>query len=678
MVPSAFLSPGAARAARWAFGAAAALLLAGYFARQPLAVPLPDAGALGLPDLARLGLLLRVLVGLLAVNAAAWGLGRGMLTHLRARPRDGLTLPAELGLGLLALAYAVLGLAALQQLGPVTLGALLVLGAGAGAPALWRALRAGRGRLRVAREAWLAGAALLLLATPLLRAFGPDPGWDALTYHLALPERYLFENAVVVTPFSVFSVFPLTTQMLYALALAFDAAPLAGWLHLEFGVASAWLVFALARRASPRAGWLALAGLAADPLFVWELGLAYADLSACFFTLLAAAFLFEALEGRDGSGRRAWLLCGIFAGAAASVRYPSWGVPPALLALLWLPPWRGPARQHLRESLALGGAALAVLLPWLVRNAVAAGNPFAPALQSWFHAPGQEFFHPLALAQNAAFIREIGFGRSLADLIALPWNLTMRVVPGDYRAFAYPIGALYLVGLGACLLAGRRGRPPAARRLLTLSGLLTLFWFYTGQDPRYLLPALALLAVAAGIAGDSLLPRRGPGRWWLALPLLAVLQAQIPSVAGLPHAYGRGLGPRAGSLPTGEAAQRAGERLREMLSPEDRLLLVLEPRGWYFRGLDYIPYHLADGSPVLLRIHEALARGALSDLWAELGVTHVLLNADMPARMPPMYVPGYGLAELTADLRALTDHLARRAEPVLVDEGVRVYRLRAR
>jgi hypothetical protein len=134
-------------------------------------------------------------------------------------------------------------------------------------------------------------------------------------------------------------------------------------------------------------------------------------------------------------------------------------------------------------------------------------------------------------------------GRDLLALVGLPWNLTMRVEPGVYEAFGFQIGCLYLLGAVACLAQSEARRNPIARMLLPFIAVLVLLWFFTIQEPRYLLPALALVAVVGGIGWDRLLT--SAGRWkrlWLLLPPLPCFTSSCRSCCSSSYAYGCALG----------------------------------------------------------------------------------------------------------------------------------------
>jgi hypothetical protein len=667
----------AARVARGLLGLAAAAIVAHYVLRYPPPSEPPfDARAVGTFDPAKALAALRSLAILVAINASAYALGRPLAERISGGERSELRVQERLALGFLALAVAALALAALRLLVLPAFALLLLAPVLAGAPALAREARDLAGAPRGRIPAWEPAIAAAVLIPRLLAAFVPDYGYDAFVYHLALPERYLFENRVVLTSFSVFSAFPHTVEMLYVLALGLDGPSLAKLLHLELGVLAASAVYLTARQVSRRAGLLALAVLAADPLLLWETTVAYNDLGVTLFAVLAcAAFLRWQQTGAEGGLR----LSGIFAGACVATKYTGASVPLALLALIFPPPWRKGPRERLRAGALLAAFGLLPVLPWLARNAATTGNPVSPALQGVFHAPGREYFDPVALAQSAAHMWSLGPGKQPSDLLLLPWSLTMRARRGDYAAFGFRVGCLYLVGLVAALLLPSVRRRAEAPTALKIVAVLSLFWFYTFQEPRYLLPALALLAVAAGIALDALAPagRLARGAFLLAVPAAAVLHTQAHEVRLVPWWYGYalgGLGPE--HLESQDPVPVVARRLRGLLGPAERLLLVYEARGWFFRGLDYIPAHTPQGSPVDQVIHRAADAGALREALLGLGVTHVLVNTNGPLRYPIYFVPGYSRQDFEDGVGKLHAFLERHTDLVLAERGVLVRKLR--
>lgn len=632
-------------------------------------------------DAAKVPAFARALGVLAALDLAAWFAGGLVRRLLRVERSAGAVLEGvrRLALGFLALADLVLLLAALHLLRRALLMVLLFWLAVAGLVQLVRARRVVGPPSRPLRDAVsiaVMAAALLAGATAALGAHMPDYGWDAFTYHLALPERYLFEDRIVVSPLFPHSAFPLTVEMLYALALAADPGPAAKLLHAEMGALVALAAACLAGRHSRRAGLLAALVLLADPLFNWELGVAYTDLGAALFAVLALASLQDALDAEPGRRRAALRLCGVFAGACLATRYTAAAVPVALaLVLLWT---TRPLRQAVRDVAVVAALAALVLSPWLVRNAVFTGNPVAPALQSLFYEPGHEYFDAQAMRQQLAFVRLVGFGRGLGDLVALPVNLTVRARAGLYQAFGFRAGPMYVAGLAAAVALASARRSRALRAVLPVAAVMTLAWFYTSQEPRYLVPTLAVMAVACGIGWDALvsacarLPRPVSAAA-VAVPLVALAHTQMATLARLPFVYGYALGPL--SVPAFRAQDPAltiADRLRATLGPRDRLLLVYEPRGFLFHDLRYVFAHYFE---LMQLVHRAGDADTLAAELRGLGVTHVLVNTPNVARYRTISVPGYGEADLDRDLQTLGALLERHSVLVMADRGVFVRRM---
>lgn len=635
---------------------AALLIVAVTWARYP--PPLPSAPELSAPDPAKLAAIARTLLAFATVNLAALGVS-GPLRRLYRTGDSRLGAVLRVTFGLYALAHVVLALGLVGLLSPRSLGLATVLAALAGVPAVLTFARGLRGRLAPAAlprwpaAAWLAVLGLLL---PLLSAFVPVYGWDALTYHLALPEWFLRTGRVGVDPFSMFSTFPLLTQMLYALALALDGPALAKLLHLELAALLVASLVVLAGRVGPTAALFAVLCLLADPLFVFETTVVYTDLPlALVATLAAQATLEWDREGQRHVALRAALLCGL----AAGIRYQGALVGPALAVALALV-----GRQAWRRRLLVGGGlllgTLALLAPWLLRNLLATGSLF-----------GETAFDPVFLRQMQAFHRAMGMGRGLLDLLLAPWNLVWRGASSSYiGSFGFRIGPLGLLALLMGLAAWRRR--PEVRLPLLAAGSLFLAWFFTSQEARFLLPALALVVLAGAWAFEDL-AAAAPAR------LRAVLVATCCAAAvpvqlevwqrDFRYAYRAAVG----DIPWSRVeqvtpAERLGERLRRGRFDRLRVLALFESRTWHLRGVDSIPYHVNQGAPTLLAVHRALAERRLCRWLEEQRVTHVLLNAGTLRSSSPSFVEGYSRQDYESDLLALDAFLGSSAA-LLAREG---------
>ncbi len=612
----------------------------------------------------------RVVGWLLLMNLAAWSLGSPVERLLGCPSGGGEFRPLyRLGFGFAILSLLELSLAALHVLTPLPVRLTILLPAAAAAFAWVRQRRLQPGPAPRLRIPWLGLAVGLFSFGSFLGAFSPEPAWDAVTYHLGIPERYLFANGIVVTPFSHLTAYPFLVEMLFVPALVLGGPSLAALVHFEFGILLLVLVGLAARRFSALAAALAPAILLADPLFQRELTWAYNDLTLAFYTLLAiVAFVDWSSTSEPGFLRYAGVLCGI----SVLVKVQGALVAVVLLAMLWLDRKR-PPRVRVRGSLVFLALAFLACSPWLARNLVFTGNPVAPLFQSLFYPAGGEYFDRTAIEQSTEFLSRVGMGKGVGALLALPWNLVMRSVPGSYaNSFGYQVTPLYVIGaLGALAFAAVR-RHLLMASLLQAGGILTLLWFFSFQEARFLLPALSCLAVAGGAALATC--STASPRWGMlhvALPLTGLLYCQALFLKELPSRFGYALGKlSAEEVWARNPARAAASELRTILGPRDRLLLVAEGRGFYFGGLDYIPYHINEGAHVLQLIHRQADPDALHCALRELGVTHVLVNLDQLRFFSPVFVPSYRAEDYERDVALLKLFTEKQTRTVFARNGI--------
>ena len=645
-------------------------------ARYPLDLRvLFSLSQLGFPAWAKLGEFLRTLGVLALLNLAAWQFGTWIDAVLgpHGSNTESVAPIVRLAFGFVAISTLTLGLASCRLLFPVSF--LLILGIPS-AIAAARIVRLARGWVKaVARKSalrrpdwlWLVFGAILV--PRLLGAFIPFWGWDALTDHLAIPQRFLAANRVVLSPFSLLDAFPLGTEMLYLCCLALNGPVVAVLLHAEFGALAIVAVFRLGSLRSRIAGIGAAVVLLADPLMHFEMSIAYNDLEVTLLVLLAvASFADWAGTERDQLPLRPALL----AASCATIRYPG-AIVPVILAVLAVAR-RRPLRTHLIALSTFGLAAVLVMLPWFARNLVMSGNPFAPALQGLFYAPGKEFFSTVAVRQQFAFTQKIGMGRDLGALILLPFKLTFASIEGQRaNSFGSQVGCFYLVGLAVALLSPAMRRDGLSRICLWTALLVTPVWFYGSQEARYLLPVLPLIALASGI-GVADLFRAAPGTG-AAIRKVAYGALAAIAVAGVAYAawpgwnksgfwYACALGGQDPASAPQDPIFPAGRRLREQLPANTRLLPVFESRSFALRGIDQIPWVPLEAPPALQLIHRAPTAHALRCELARLGVTHVLLNFANLKRYGVQFVEGYTAGDFRLDAAKLQDLLRTYARPL--------------
>ena len=395
-------------------------------------------------------------------------------------------------------------------------------------------------------------------------------------------------------------------------------------------------------------GMVAACCFLANPVVLAEMTVAYVDLASAFFLLLGLAAIHAALERAAPSAganddplrlphpaRSALLLAGISAGALCAIKVTGFLAAASLAALLALEAWRArwPTRRLARGLLLIGIPAALLLLPWLVKSWVLTGNPVYPFLYPLFGGP--EWSASLS-ADLARWQREIGMGREPLDYLLLPLRVALEGGDG-YAHFDGRISPLWLILVPLSVAAAWRDR--LVRRALILAGLSFVAWAATSQQMRFLVPVLALLAVAAARALAELI--RVLGRW----PKLARWMTPAPSLlaVGLLLWFAWPWGRVAlDNLPAltrhyhelrGALVDPAHRFVNEALPPDARLLMLDHNRR-FFVERDVLADSFLEASQIGERFRDDDPAAAARRL-ETLGITHVLVERKEPgARYP--------------------------------------------
>ena len=419
----------------------------------------------------------------------------------------------SLGLGTIAFLIFLLGLPGLLYRSVVLLVLAVCVAVSYSAfPHLFRKIRASLSKVR-ARVAVL-GAGVFLAAIPLLLVpLTPPTAFDSTMYFLASAKIYVHAHQIVFTPYLRLPLLTQLNEMLFVLALLLFDDITAQIIQMLMLVVVSVAIFAFTRRYfSTQAAWWSLAILLASPMVQFAGGFAYVDVSLLLFGTLAAYAFWNWLGARE----RGWLLLsGAFCGFAASAKYPGLFFPFVFgLVTLYL------AIRERRYSLPfqLAAVTLALAGPWYLRNFYYTGNPVFPFLPRVF---GYTFWSADDVDKFTAVMRGIGFGRGPRALLFLPWHLAFRQEV-FYGAFA--LTKIYFFALPLLVLF--TFKDARVRRLNTFALAFTLFWFFSDQELRYLLPAVPMMSVATAAALELLLRAvpfvRNWSRHWLATAVIGV------------------------------------------------------------------------------------------------------------------------------------------------------------
>jgi 4-amino-4-deoxy-L-arabinose transferase-like glycosyltransferase len=616
-------------------------VLKSYYARSPL--NLGYLAAMLAPGQYAEGLL-RVLPGhLLSLAAAAFfffacfALGRAALRAEGlsfAGALEEISLSCGAGLGLLAAYVFALSALKLLYLGPVA--AFLALAAAGGVyqlrtDPLARGEGAGSAGALGPVDLAALGALLLALLLNLAGALGPEIFYDALVYHLAVPNYYVLHHGFAPMPYNFYSNLPFTHGMLYAAGLLLKGSALTKLINYGAGIVTVLAVLAFgARHFSLRAGlWAALIFYTvAHAMFAsWAAG------TEALLTLFSTLALYAVLTRGDGADRRLWLaacFCGLAMGVKYTGIFTSAGV---MLLYAW--------SDRARPAAAARNLALFTLLaavftgPWLVKNWLYTGNPVFPFALKLFGAGATA--DPQKLSEFAVHAAQIG-PFSPKGWLLTHWKVTMGQVPNS--EYFTP---LFLALLPVLFLLSAPAGP-------ALAGLWIFFlawwlgWSVSSTMVRFLMPAYP----AAGllIAGCLFSPGHRALKLALRAVVLGVCLGSLYISALLFYTQGRWR-PVAGAIPAEEylahtqptypySCYAAIKFINEQTGPGSKTLMIGDEKSFYFKK-DFIVSSVYDRTAAA---EYAAAAKDGADLYARLrgdGVTHLLVNTADAIRLGREY-----------------------------------------
>jgi hypothetical protein len=389
-------------------------------------------------------------------------------------------------LGVAAIGHGLFLMALAGLLAPLPVGVLFVcvhLLCRSAWRDLWGQAREILGELPPARAAVLALMAAFVFSPLLLLPLYPPTSFDSTLYHLPYAKAFAATGGVPFLASLRFPVFPQLMELLFSgmLLLADDVA--AQSLQTLVTLLTAGLVFVWGKEAFGRtAGWLGAATYLGNPIVAYLAGTAYVDPGVSLFATAALFAVWRWQRSRE----RAWLtLAAVFASSAAATKYLGLFFVAAIGTIVLLTP---APRARWRNVLRFTAVAATILIPWYGRILLHTGNPLFPYFptlfgsSAWVHAhSGLKAVSPLSV-------------------LTLPWDLVFRRETFNWQP---PVSPVYLVALPFSLFAAVRDE--RVRRMLLLALAYALFALSLPRDPRYFLPILPLVSLAAG-AGLARLP----------------------------------------------------------------------------------------------------------------------------------------------------------------------------
>lgn len=454
--------------------------------------------------------------------AASWfGLGSliaSFITYSRTPNHSHvleLALKTAVGAAAWSLVWFVLGV--VGAYGGLVAVAALVVGFVTAILAL-RRVREARAESRVPEKAGIFDKALLLLiAVPvglaLVASLAPPTAKDALLYHFALPKAYIAHGGNAFVEGNIASYLALGTEMhtVWAMLLGGSFTERAGeaaggaviWIFLPVLLMA---VFGWARelRVDRRWSLIAVVMIASVPTIYHVSASAYIDVALALFVTLAIYSLTRWWQTLENG----WLIfVAIFLGAALSAKLTTLFVIAAFGLVILLRVRRAQSTEPDKlGKIAIGGFAALILAgviasPWYLRTWAETGSPVFPFYMSIWpgEAAGWDVDRSnLFQLMNAQYG---GAVKTPIDYLAAPWNLSVNAQPELASNFDGVLGAVFLIGLPILIFGLWKFDLPVEVKIgVAVAAIMFLFWLFSSQQLRYLLPMLPVIAIAVAVA----------------------------------------------------------------------------------------------------------------------------------------------------------------------------------
>ncbi|MEP6946678.1 MAG: glycosyltransferase family 39 protein [Acidobacteriota bacterium] len=371
-------------------------------------------------------------------------------------------------------------------------------------------------------------ALLLLIAVPLGLAFvaslAPPVAKDTLLYHFAVPKAYIAQHGNAFIDGNIASYLALGTEMHMVWAMLLGgfvssrAAEIAGGV-ITFSFLPLLLaaLFGWARETGLSRRWSLIAVLlvATVPTAFHVASSGYIDIALALNVTLAIGSLCRWWTDRENGSL---IMIAIFLGAALAIKLTALFVVAAFALVIV---FRARDGKDSAKVLLTGIAALilagVIASPWYLRTWQATGSPVFPFyLSIWKgEAAGWDVERSNLFQQmNKAYG---GDDKNALEYVLTPWNLSVSAQPEMAEHFDGVLGVAFLFGLPILIWGLWKFELPVEAKIGTaVAAVMFLFWLFSSQQLRYLLPILPVLSLSIAASAEAISPvRSGLRQVWL-------------------------------------------------------------------------------------------------------------------------------------------------------------------
>ena len=354
----------------------------------------------------------------------------------------------------------------------------------------------------------------------LIASLAPPIAKDTLLYHFAVPKAFIAQGSSAFIEGNIASYLALGTEMHVVWAML-----LGGLLGDRTGEAAAgatiWLFFPLllaaivgwAREIGISRNWSLITALVviSVPTAFHVASSGYVDLSLALYVTLAAYFLTR--WWKDPSWGSA-LPIAVFLGAALAIKLTTVFVMAAFALIVLLKARAVKNAEQGAETagnkLVLNGFAallLAVILasPWFIRTWVETGSPVFPFYMSILEGKAKGWDVERSNLFQAMNAQYGGADVNKLNYLTAPVRVSVNAQPEQPANYDGVLGPAFLIALPLLIWAlWKLEMPIEAKIAAGIAVIMYLFWLFSSQQLRYLLPVVPMLAIAIASSVEAI------------------------------------------------------------------------------------------------------------------------------------------------------------------------------
>ncbi len=343
---------------------------------------------------------------------------------------------------------------------------------------------------------------LSLLFIEIMINITPPIARDVLIHHLAIPKLWLKNGGFYEIKWADFSYYPMNIDLLYIIPLYFNNDAIPSFIHMGFGIGTAWLIYHyVSNKLGRLAGLLGVLVFLSTPIVVRMSTVAYVDLGLVFFT---TASLLAYVRWRDGEYKEyKWFLFSAIAlGLALGTKYNAliaWFFLSFAIVFVY-------SRDTERQGKAIGYGAvfflvsLLIFSPWLIKNIILTGNPLYPLFKGIFSISSvtTEGGTTSIVSGNTYMgifkMREMLYGENFWETLLIPLRFFFQGQDHSDRYFDGVLNPILIIALPFAFMNKSFYRDKLF--FMLFAGFFILATFFLDQQRiRYILPVIPILSI---------------------------------------------------------------------------------------------------------------------------------------------------------------------------------------